>query len=307
MDAETAWLQLTLAAKEYFPQQLEDALLAAGAVAVTLTDGADQPVLEPAPGATPLWPHTRVTGLFPVQTDIAVVRRRLVCELGPDVLGSAELAALEDRDWVRAWLEDYRPMRFGRRLWVCPSTVEPPAPHAVNLILDPGLAFGTGTHPTTASCLEWLDSMELTDQAVIDYGCGSGILAVAAALLGAARVWATDIDPQALTACAANAARNGVAGRIAITAPEQLGEQSVDVLLANILSGPLIQLAERLQSLVRPSGQLVLSGILAEQLDAVQTAYQPWFEFAVPHRCEDWLLLVARRRPFTWHPSALTG
>ncbi len=307
MSEQTAWLQLTLAADDYPPQTLEDALLTAGAVAVTLSDGGDQAVLEPAPGETPLWPQTRVTGLFPAQTDIALVRQQLAVALGPAVLDGARLSGLEDRDWVRAWLDDFRPMRFGRRLWVCPGSMTPPAPQAVNLMLDPGLAFGTGTHPTTALCLESLDGMELADQTVIDYGCGSGILAIAAALLGAAEVRATDIDPQALLACDQNAVRNGVAGRIVTSAPEQLAEEPADVLLANILAGPLIQLAERFSGLIRPSGQLVLSGILAEQGEAVQTAYQPWFEFAAPHQREDWLLLVARRRPQVWNPTAVTG
>lgn len=306
MSDTAAWLQLTLMAGEHDPKRLEDALLAAGAVAVTLSDGGDQPVLEPPPGATPLWQQTRITGLFPAQTDIAVIRHLLARQLGPDVLAGAQLADLEERDWLRAWLDDYQPMRFGRRLWVCPSSMAPPAPLAVNLILDPGLAFGTGTHPTTALCLEWLDGLELADQTVIDYGCGSGILAIAAALLGAHKVYATDIDHQALTACDQNAARNGVGARVVLTAPERLAPVPADILLANILAGSLIQLAERFSTLIRPSGQLALSGILADQQVDVQRAYQPWFEFAAPARQrDDWLLLVARRLPTAsaWNPA----
>lgn len=291
-----AWLQLTLVADRHTPEQLEDALLAAGALAVTLSGGDGPPVLEPAPGESPVWERTRVTGLFEAQTDIAAVRFRLERQLGPEVLDEARLDDLAERDWTRAWLDDFHPMRFGRRLWVCPSDAAPPAPDAVNLILDPGLAFGTGTHPTTALCLEWLDGAELAGRRVIDYGCGSGILAIAAALLGAERVRATDIDPQALIACDDNAARNRVADRIDPGPPEALGEEPADVLLANILAGPLIALAPRFAGLLRTGGSLVLSGILAEQSDEVQAAYAPWFDFESPVRREEWLRLSAVRK-----------
>jgi ribosomal protein L11 methyltransferase len=291
-----AWLQLTLVADRHSPEQLEDALLAAGALAVTLSCGDGPPVLEPAPGENPVWERTRVTGLFEAQTDIAAVRFRLERQLGPEVLDEARLDDLAERDWTRAWLDDFHPMRFGRRLWVCPGDAAPPDPEAVNLLLDPGLAFGTGTHPTTALCLEWLDGAELAGRRVIDYGCGSGILAIAAALLGAERVRATDIDPQALIACDSNAARNRVAERIDLGPPEALGEEPADLLLANILAGPLIALAPRFAGLLRPGGSLVLSGILAEQGDEVRAAYAPWFDFEPPVRREEWLRLSAVRK-----------
>lgn len=291
-----AWLQLTLIADRHDPEQLEDALLAAGALAVTLSGGDGPPVLEPAPGENPLWEQTRVTGLFEAQTDIAAVRFRLERQLGSEVLDEARLDDLTERDWTRAWLDDFRPLCFGRRLWVCPSDAASPDPDAVNLILDPGLAFGTGTHPTTALCLEWLDGAELAGRRAIDYGCGSGILAIAAALLGAERVRATDIDPQALIACDANAARNRVAERIDIGPPEALGDEPADLLLANILAGPLIVLAPCFAALLRPGGALVLSGILAEQGDEVRAAYAPWFDFDPPARREEWLRLSAIRK-----------
>ncbi|MCB1715228.1 MAG: 50S ribosomal protein L11 methyltransferase [Candidatus Competibacteraceae bacterium] len=297
---QQGWLQLTLAAREHTPEQLEDALLAAGAIAVTLRDGGDQPVLEPAPGETPLWPETLVTGLFDVQTDIEAVKVNLCQQLGTAVLHETCLETLTERDWVRAWLDNFHPMRFGRRLWVCPSATAPPQPDAVNLLLDPGLAFGTGTHPTTALCLEWLDAAELNNKRVIDYGCGSGILAIAAARLGAKQVWAVDIDPQALLATRENAARNQVAEQIQLGAPATLSDVSsplqVDVVLANILAGPLIVLAPLLAGFIRSGGAVVLAGLISDQVQDVQQAYAPWFDFQANRQRENWVLLHGVKR-----------
>ncbi len=296
-DATAPWLQLTLEAIDHGPGQLEDALLLAGALAVTLTDAGGQPVLEPAPGETPLWAHTRVTGLFDAQTDIEVVKGRLRRFLRAPILPECRLTALEERDWVRAWMDTFHPMRFGQRLWICPSCQTPPEPAAVNIRLDPGLAFGTGTHPTTALCLEWLDGADLIGNTVLDYGCGSGILAIAAARLGAKRVWAVDIDPQALLASDANAAENGVEDRIVLASPAELpAALQVDILLANILAGVLVQLAPELGRRVRPGGGLVLSGILEQHTDAVRAAFVRDFSFGPPRRREDWVLLAGVRR-----------
>lgn len=296
-DATTApWLQLTLEAIDHSSEQLEDALLRAGALAVTLEDAGDQPVLEPAPGETPLWPHTRVTGLFDAQTDIEVVKNRLRCFLRAAHLPECRLTALEERDWVRAWMDHFHPMRFGRRLWVCPTGQTPPEPEAVNIRLDPGLAFGTGTHPTTALCLEWLDGADLSGKTVLDYGCGSGILAIAAAKLGARRAWAVDIDPQALLASDDNAAENGVEDRIELASPAELPmDLQVDVLLANILAGVLVRLAPELGRRVKPGGRLALSGILEAHADAVQAAFSRDFTFDLRQRHEDWVLLAGIR------------
>ena len=296
-DATTApWLQLTLEAIDHSSEQLEDALLRAGALAVTLEDAGDQPVLEPAPGETPLWTHTRVTGLFDAQTDIEVVKNRLRCFLRAAHLPECRLTALEERDWVRAWMDHFHPMRFGRRLWVCPTGQTPPDPQAVNIRLDPGLAFGTGTHPTTALCLEWLDGADLTGKTVLDYGCGSGILAIAAAKLGARRVWAVDIDPQALLASDDNAAENEVEDRIELASPAELAmDLQVDVLLANILAGVLVRLAPELGRRVQPGGRLALSGILEAHADAVQAAFSRDFTFDLRQRHEDWVLLAGIR------------
>ncbi|MEI2742956.1 MAG: 50S ribosomal protein L11 methyltransferase [Candidatus Competibacter sp.] len=296
-DATAPWLQLTLDAIEHRPEQLEDALLEAGALAVTLADAGDQPVLEPAPGQTPLWRYTRVTGLFDAQTDIEVVKGQLRRFLHAPALPECRLTALEERDWVRAWMEHFHPMRFGRRLWICPSCQTQPEPAAVNIQLDPGLAFGTGTHPTTALCLEWLDAADLTGKTVLDYGCGSGVLAIAAAKLGARRVWAVDIDPQALLASDDNADANKVEDRIEFSYPEALpAALQVDLLLANILAGVLVQLAPEFGRRVKPGGRLLLCGVLEQHADVVQAAFSHDFRLHDQTLREDWVLLEGVRR-----------
>ena len=302
-DAIAPWLQLTLEAIAHSPEQLEDALLQAGALAVTLEDAGNQPVLEPAPGETPLWARTRVTGLFDAQTDIEVIKGQLRRFLRASPLSECRLTALEERDWVRAWMDHFHPMRFGQRLWVCPTGQTPPDPQAVNIRLDPGLAFGTGTHPTTALCLEWLDGADLTEKSVLDYGCGSGILAIAAAKLGARRVWAVDIDPQALLASDDNASENEVEDHIELTSPAGLPEGlRVDILLANILAGVLVRLAPTFGQRVKPGGRLVLSGILESHADAVQTAFSRDFTFGPHQQREDWVLLAGVRRGTAGQP-----
>lgn len=299
-EMSASWLQLTLEAIEHPPEQLEDALLQAGALAVTLEDAGDQPVLEPAPGETPLWAHTRLTGLFDAQSDIEVIKTQLRRFLHVGTLPECRLTALEERDWVRAWMEHFHPMRFGQRLWVCPKAQTPPEPAAINLRLDPGLAFGTGTHPTTALCLEWLDSAELAGKTVLDYGCGSGILAIAAAKLGAAHVWGTDIDPQALLASDANTADNEVEDHIELAHPNALlDELQVDLLLANILAGVLVQLRAEFGRRVKPGGRLILSGILEQHVDAVQAALIGDFQFDTRRTREGWVLLAGLRRPIS--------
>jgi ribosomal protein L11 methyltransferase len=287
-------LQLTLDIGSRNPEPFEDALFGLGAVSVTLEDAADDPVLEPAPGETPLWPTVIVKAVFGAEADADVIAACLAQAL-PDA-PAPRFETLPDKPWEREWLKDFRPMRFGRRLWVCPGGLPAGDPGAVRIELDPGLAFGTGTHPTTAMCLEWLDGEDVAGEAVVDYGCGSGILAIAAAKLGAASVLAMDIDPQALIATQENAGRNGVAARITVTGDPALAARSVDLLLANILAGPLVELAPRFAQAIRPGGHLALSGLLLEQADTVTAAYRPWFDIATAATRNGWALLAGRRR-----------
>jgi ribosomal protein L11 methyltransferase len=287
-------LQLTIDIGKLDPAPVEDALFELGAVSVTLEDAADDPVLEPAPGATPLWPTVVVKALFDAGSSPDAIRSALAQALPGAPNPRFELLA--DKAWEREWLKDFRPMRFGRRLWVCPGGMTAGEADAIRVELDPGLAFGTGTHPTTALCLEWLDAQSLDGRQVVDYGCGSGILAIAALRLGAQRIVAMDIDPQALRATRENAARNGVLARLEVTADPALATASADVLLANILAGPLVELAPRFAQAVRPGGLLALSGLLAEQAAAVTAAYQPWFDIGTTATREGWTLLAGRRR-----------
>lgn len=270
-----AWLELSISIEREAVPAAEQALEALGALAVTLQDDADDPVLEPDPGATPLWPLVRVRGLFEATADRDGLVAGLCAVPGagrPDRIYWREVG---DRDWARAWMDRFQPMRFGRRLWIVPSGMEiPPHPDNVEIGLDPGLAFGTGTHPSTALCLEWLDAQANHFGCVVDYGCGSGVLGIAAALLGAERVICVDNDPQALEATAANAARNRVGDRIVGRPPEDFTESAADVVLANILAGPLVALAPRLCGCLKPGGRIVLSGLLEEQVEEVSAAYR---------------------------------
>lgn len=286
------WIQLKLEAGDRDPEQLSDFLLAAGAASVTFLDAADQPIFEPDPGDTPLWTETRVVALFDNAERVRAVSEALARAFDPATAARVELETLEDRDWERAWMDHFAPMHFGERLWVVPTGMAMPDQRdAVVLDLDPGLAFGTGTHPTTALCLQWLDGHPPLGASVLDFGCGSGILAIAALKLGAATAVGTDIDEQALWASAENARRNGVGERLELALPPALTETPVDLLLANILANPLIELAPKLASRVRSGGTLLLSGILEEQADKVMEAYMPWFRFAPVMEKEGWVCL----------------
>ena len=285
------WLQLEFASTREQAPALEDALLDVGALSVTLLDAADEPVLEPGVGETPLWSETKLLALFDADCDVDAVIATLRSQLSE--LPAYRAQSLDDQPWERAWMADFQPMRFGQRLWVCPSWSEAPDPNAVVLRLDPGLAFGTGPHPTTALCLEWLDGLDLTGCTVLDYGCGSGILAIAALLLGAERAIGVDNDPQALVSTHDNAARNGIAPERLLTfTPEQFpADCVVDVTVANILAGPLQELAPLLAQATRRDGQLALSGILSEQAEVVAASYRPWFVVEAPVLRENWARL----------------
>ncbi len=290
-----AWLQLNFDAPPQDAPLLSEHLSDAGALAVTLSDAGDEPIFEPGPGATPLWRSTRVVALFEPGRAPETLLHDLRLRVAPADLPPCRVERLEDQDWERAWMSRFQPMRFGHRLWICPSWAEPPAPEAVTLRLDPGLAFGTGSHPTTALCLEWLDGADLRGCRVIDYGCGSGVLGIAALLLGAERVWAVDNDPQALTATRSNAESNAVARHLSVHLPDELPPLQADLLLANILARPLIDLAPAMARHLAPGGGLVLSGILRSQASEVTAAYAPWFPDFVRRDRDDWCCLAGSR------------
>jgi ribosomal protein L11 methyltransferase len=274
----------------------EEMLWSLGAAAVTLMDEGDQPLHEPGPGEMPLWDAVVVEALIPDDLATEAVRASLAGEGVLDGGGSGvEFDDVPERDWVRAWMDRYEPMRFGRSIWVCPSHREPDPDWPVVVRLDPGLAFGTGTHPTTALCLEWLDDADLADAEVVDYGCGSGILGVAALLKGARRVLAIDHDPQALEATADNAERNGVSGRIVTALPEEASPGQVAVVVANILAGPLIELAQSIAGRVAPGGRLAVSGVLAEQSETVLDAYRDFLRPIGEAERDGWVRLDFQR------------
>ena len=291
-----SWIQIRLHATQHDVEALENALLGCGALSVTLQDDADQPILEPELGTTPMWDETQVIGLFEADTDAQELSDQLATMFkveGGDTLPPFKIEIVEDKDWIRAWMDDYHPMPFGERLWVCPSWREPPHADAVNLMLDPGLAFGTGTHPTTALCLTYLDSAVEGDELVVDYGCGSGILGIAALLLGARHMIGVDIDPQALTATRDNAGRNKIDdNRYEIYLPEDTPAIQADITVANILAGPLTDLAEHIASLTRSGGKLALSGLLAEQAEEISACYSQWFTMNPAKQLGDWVVLT---------------
>jgi ribosomal protein L11 methyltransferase len=290
------WLQVRLAISPEQAETYEDALLDVGAVSVTFMDAEDQPIFEPDLNTTPLWSHTHLLALFEADTPADSVFAHLRLLTGA-ALPEHQAEVIEDQDWERSWMDNFHPMRFGQRLWIVPSWHAAPEPEAVNLLLDPGLAFGTGTHPTTALCLEWLDGQALDGLEVLDFGCGSGILAIAALLLGARHAVGTDIDVQALEASRDNAGRNGIAEqRLALYLPPDLPPVAADVLVANILAGPLVMLAPQLASLVKPGGLLALSGILAEQGEEVAAAYAADFDLDPIAQRDGWVRISGRRR-----------
>ena len=276
---------------------VETALQDLGASSITFVDRGDEPVLEPKPGEFRLWSDTLVRALFQAEpANAARNLESLAAVLGPHITRTARVHAVKNQDWERVWLADWKSMRFGRRLWVCPTAAEPPDdPNAVVVRLDPGLAFGTGTHPTTALCLQILDSLPVRDRNVIDYGCGSGILGIAALKLGAAHVTAVDLDPQALLATRDNAIRNGVSADIEVQGVDMEALQPAYCVMANILAGPLIELAPKLTAACEPGGYLLLSGLLKTQAYEVKAAYACGFDMVQVVERDDWCCIYARR------------
>ena len=291
----TSFIELSFELRDLEAEVAEEACFACGASSVTFTDMRDDPVLEPAPGEFRLWPATRMQALFAGDVDEAGTVTALAAALG---IPAEQITTrqIEDRAWEREWLKDFHAMRFGKRLWVAPHHEPVAEPGAVVVRLDPGLAFGTGTHPTTALCLEWLETNLELGATVIDYGCGSGILAIAAAKLGARHASCFDIDPQALIATRDNATANEIGARVQVYESADDLPRPVDLLVANILSGPLCELAGSFATLVRPGGSLVLAGLMEHQVVEVTQAHSAWFDMRPFGKRDDWVGLSGRRR-----------
>ncbi len=287
-----AWLELTLDCDQSAAARLSDVLTEAGAVCVSFSNASDEILIEQDPGTAPLWPATRVRGLFNQTADL----QQLVQELDAAGFDAPEVTHIEDRQWSQAWQQHVRPQRFGDRLWVLPSFAEAPSGNGVCVRLDPGLAFGTGSHATTGLCLDWLADLALEGKGVIDYGCGSGILAIAAVKLGARSARCVDTDAQALTTARKNARNNGVEDRLSFYLPDDLPGHHAEVVVANILSAPLIGLAGSLAKLLCSGGRIALSGILEEQAEAVTLAYKRYIGFEAAASRDGWVLLSGTRR-----------
>ena len=292
------WIQIKLNATNENAEQIGDMLMEeTGALSVTFLDAQDTPVFEPLPGETRLWGDTDILALYDAEADTNFIITQIKASsmLTDDFAYKVE--QLEDKDWEREWMENFHPMKFGERLWICPSWREIPEPDAVNVMLDPGLAFGTGTHPTTALCLEWLEGLDLSGKTVIDFGCGSGILAIAAIKLGAEKVIGIDIDPQALQASRDNAERNGVADQLEVFLPQNQPEGLIaDVVVANILAGPLRELAPIIKGLVKPNGDLAMSGVLDTQAEDVANHYRDEFHIDPIVEQSEWCRISGRKQ-----------
>lgn len=291
------WIQIKINTTDEHAEALSDLLMESGAVSVTFQDTHDIPVFEPLPGETRLWGETDAIGLFEADTDTILLVNEL--QKHPLLANNFQyiIEQVEDKDWEREWMENFHPMRFGERLWICPGWREVPDPTAVNVMLDPGLAFGTGTHPTTALCLSWLDSLDLAGKTVIDFGCGSGILAIAALKLGATQAIGIDIDPQAIQASRDNALRNGVSDRLTLFLPhEQPASLGADVVVANILAGPLRELSSQISALVSQGGSLGLSGVLTLQAEGVCDAYRHEFTLDSVAEKEEWCRITGKKQ-----------
>ena len=290
------WIQLKITMPAEHAEQVGDMLTANGACAVTFVDAKDTPMYEPKPGEVMLWPDTEVMGLFDAGMNMQPVVERLS---QAKVLGKGfahKIEQLEDKDWEREWMDNFHPMKFGERLWICPSWRDIPDPNAVNVMLDPGLAFGTGTHPTTSLCLEWLDGLDLSESLVVDFGCGSGILGIAALKLGASRVVGVDIDPQAIEASGENARRNNVEDQIELYLPEDQPELEADVVVANILAGPLKELKTVIAGYCKPGGRLVLSGLLESQAEELIAYYSDAFAMEPAVVKDEWARISGVKR-----------
>ena len=292
------WIQIKLNATNENAEQIGDMLMEeTGALSVTFLDAHDTPVFEPLPGETRLWGDTDVLALYDAEADTQLIMSQIKASKMLVDGFAYKVEQLEDKDWEREWMDNFHPMKFGERLWICPSWRDIPDPSAVNVMLDPGLAFGTGTHPTTALCLQWLESLDLSGKTVIDFGCGSGILAIAAIKLGAEKVIGIDIDPQALLASKDNAQRNGVAEQLEVYLPQDQPEGLLaDVVVANILAAPLRELSSIITGLVKPDGLLAMSGVLDTQAEDVANHYRDAFHIDPIIEQSEWCRISGRKQ-----------
>lgn len=291
-----AWLQLRINSNDQQAESLSEILTELGAISVTFMDSHDTPIFEPQIGETRLWGDTDVMALFDANTNMIPIVEQLK-SLGFINSNAYKIEQIEDKDWVREWMDQFHPIQFGQRLWICPSWREAPDPTGVNIMLDPGLAFGTGTHPTTSLCLQWLDSLDLNHKKLIDFGCGSGILAIAGLKLGAENAIGIDIDPQAIIATVNNARKNQVENRLQLfLAQHAPNDLQADVVVANILAGPLTELYPNIHSLLKPQGLLCLSGILTTQAEMVTKTYQQGFEIKAITELDEWCRIVAIKK-----------
>jgi ribosomal protein L11 methyltransferase len=290
------WRQLSLTCQAAQLDEVEELMMELGALSISLRDAHDEPIYEPLPGETPIWRESIVSATFARDSDPEELAQRLLARLPPQLAATVTEASFQDRDWQQAYRQHFKPLQCAPKLWIVPTWSDPPDPDATIVRLDPGLAFGTGSHPTTALCLAWLAEQDLQHQKLIDYGCGSGILAIAAIKLGADHVLAVDIDQQALTACKSNMEINAIpAAQIEVCLPAAVGETAADLLMANILAGPLVDLAGQFARLVNPGGKIVLSGILISQLNDIQSAYSNFFALEPARQSGDWACIGGSR------------
>lgn len=290
------WWQFSLNCQASELEQVEALMQELGALSISMRDAGDEPIYEPLPGDNPVWQESVVTATFDEKLDPGLLKQQLTQGLPPHLAGEVRQENLEEQDWDQAYRQHFQPLQCAPNLWICPSWLEPPVADATVIRLDPGIAFGTGGHPTTALCLAWLSANKIKDRRVVDYGCGSGILAIAAIKLGAKQVTAVDIDEQALTACQSNMAVNAIGtDQIKVCRPENLTIIEADLLVANILAGPLVELAPRFASLLRPGGQILLSGILKTQLEEIQSSYQPFFDLDPASYRDEWVCVSGNR------------
>lgn len=291
------WQQLKIQLHSEDASYFEQILFDSDAISISYLDAEDQPVFQEEPGSTPLWDNTFLLCLFNTKTDLGSLLNKLRCNTKVLNNKSLNIELIEDQDWERSWMKDFEPIQFGEKLWICPSWLSPPEPNAVNIKLDPGLAFGTGNHATTSLCLRWLDQADVRGSEVIDYGCGSGVLSIASALLGAVKVHSVDNDPQAISATIDNSRRNKVPGDVLTTyLPEAVPPVHADILIANILERPLIDLSEKFAELVKKGGYITLSGLLEEQIPSLLSCYNRWFDMEAPQVEQGWVLLCGTRK-----------